>query len=599
MKKLHVALLTLVLAVVPVIRSCGDARAGTQPSAPAGEENPSGVPAGVEKARDLVLGYFLPSSGTVSLAGEGIARIRLDTGKDLDIKKGMRFSVFRQGAPFYHPVTNEMIGRTENLTGIVEVRRKDARDGSYLCTIIRGDIKRGDTVRITSSKIKLAFFQKRKADWALSEAFYESLKASGRFDILETYTSAYEPPELSKLAGKLGAEAFLILSTPVEDGARFLDIKLYWTGDAKMFGEIREPAAAGVAGTAGPDEEFIFSPVSDTEPWGEYGIEGGRLIAMGDVNGDGRKEIVISDGNDIRIYGLGDDLRELWLIKGSPSEKHLSMDILDLNNNGRAEIFVTSMTGRDSDSSLINSVGGRINSYVTEYDPSGGFVKIKTGMPYFLRVEGNTLLMQKFAPYGIFSGPVYEGGWRDGDYKPGRPLGLPPGVNIYGFTYVDWRNNGRAGLISFDDGGYLTLYDAGGDVIWKSKETYGRFGPGFKDRMRATDDPDAKWYIRGRLRSVNTERGREVIVVRKIPVLSTMPGLGYRGAEVCSLWWDGSAMQEKLILKGLPGTVTDYRIDGNRLFLVAGGDLYSFVKNALDGEFSKGGALYYYNLGKN
>ncbi|NOZ68801.1 MAG: VCBS repeat-containing protein [Deferribacteres bacterium] len=595
MRRLHVALLTLVLVLIPVIQASGDAPAGTEPPGPAGEKVTPGISAEVNKARDLVLEYFLPSSGTVLRVGKGVARIRLEA--DKGIKKGMRFSVFRQGAPFYHPVTNEMIGRTD-LTGTIEVRRKDGSDGSYLCTIIRGDIKRGDKVRITSSKIKLAFFQERKADWALSEAFYESLKGSGRFDILETYTATYEPAELSELAGRLGAEAFLILSTPVEDDTRFLDIRLYWTEDAKMFGEVKQPAAPRVVRMAGPDEEFIFSAAVDTEPWGEYALEGGRLIAMGDVDGNGRKEIVISDGADIRIYELKDDLRELWLIKGSPSEKHLSIDVLDLNNNGRAEIFVTSMTGRDSDSSLINSMGGWINSYVMEYDPSEGYVKIRTGMPYFLRVEGNALLMQKFAPYGIFSGPVYEGEWREGDYKPERPLALPAGVNIYGFTYADWRNNGRPGLVSFDDSGYLTLYDAGGDIIWKSKETYGRFDSGFKDRMRSTDDPDAKWYIRARLRSVHTERGQEVVVVRKVPVLSTMPGLGYRGAEVYSLWWDGAVMQENLILKEIPGTVTDYWIDGNRLFLVARGDLYSFVKNAFSGEFSKGGALYYYNLGK-
>ncbi len=596
MKRLYAALLTLVLVFITVIQAAGDAPGGVEPSGRAGEKAPSGIPAGASRARDLVLQYFLPSSGTVSRVGKGLARISLDTRED--IKKGMRFSVFRQGAPFYHPVTNEMIGRTEDFTGIIEVREKDASDGSYLCKIIRGDIKRGDTVRITSSKIKLAFFQERKADWPLSEAFYESLKDSGRFDILETYTSTYEPGELSRLAGKLGAEAFLILSTPVEGGTRFLNIKLYWTEDAKLFGEIREATAPDSVRAAGPDEEFIFSAAVDTEPWGEYALAGGRLIAMGDVDGNGRKETVISDGNDIRIYELKDELRELWLIKGRPDERHLSIDILDLNNNGRAEIFVTSMTGRDSDSSQINSMGGRINSYVMEYEPSEGYVRIKTGMPYFLRVENNTLLMQKFVPYGIFSGHVYEGGWRDGDYRPGRPLTLPAGVNIYGFTYVDWRNNGRTDLISLDDRGYLTLYDAGGDIIWKSGGTYGHSDLGFKDRMHSADDPDAKWFIRGRLMSVHTERGQEVIVVKRIPVLSAMPGLGYRGAEVYSLWWDGAAMQENLILKELPGTVTDYCIEGGKLFLVARGDLYSFVKKAFSGEFSKGGVLYYYNFGK-
>ncbi len=597
MKRLYTALLTVALIIVPLIPAFGDATqiSGAGASGPEGEKTPSGISGEVNKARDMVLDYFHPSTGTVSGVGKGLVRIRLETGNN--IKKGMRFSVFRKGAPFYHPVTKEMIGRTENLTGRIEALRKDASDGSYLCTIIRGDIKPGDTVRITSSKIKLAFFQDRKANWALSEAFYESLKDSGRFDILEAYTPTYKPEDLSKLAGKLGAEAFLMLSTPVAGNTRFLDIKLYWSKDTKMFGEIKEAASRNVAGITAPDEEFISSAVADTEPWGRYGLKDGRLIAMGDVDNNGREEVVISDGHDIRIYDLRDELRELWLIKGSPADKQLSIDILDLNNNGRAEIFVTSMTGPVPDNNMTTSIGTRLNSYVMEYDPSKGYVKIKNNMPYFLRVENKTLLMQKFAPVGIFSGQVYKAIWSGGDYQPERPLKLPEGVNIYGFTYVDWQNNGLIDLMSFDDKGYLTLYDADGNTIWKSSGTYGKFDPGFESTIYSPDGPGAKWFVRGRLISIHTERGQEVIAVNKLPVLSSMPGLGSKGAEVYSLWWDGDVMQKKLILSEIPGTVTDYCIEGNKLFLIAEGDFYSLVKNAFTGEFSKGGALYYYNLG--
>jgi hypothetical protein len=69
-------------------------------------------------------------------------------------------------------------------------------DGLYICTVIKGDVKAGDLARISTSKIKLAFFQERKSDWTLSEAFYSSIKDSERFEILESYTPAYKPEDL-------------------------------------------------------------------------------------------------------------------------------------------------------------------------------------------------------------------------------------------------------------------------------------------------------------------------------------------------------------------------------------------------------------------
>jgi hypothetical protein len=58
-------------------------------------------------------------------------------------------------------------------------------------------------------------------------------------------------------------------------------------------------------------------------------------------------------------------------------------------------------------------------------------------------------------------------------------------------------------------------------------------------------------------------------------------------------------MDEKLILSEVPGTITDYRVEGNRLFLVARGGLFSFFKKITSGEFSKGSTLYYYNFERN
>ncbi|RJQ21528.1 MAG: VCBS repeat-containing protein, partial [Nitrospiraceae bacterium] len=503
------------------------------------------------------------------------------------------FSVFRTGKPFYHPITNELIGETEDLVGRVEVNEGVPRDGLYPCAIIKGNVSAGDKVRITSSKVRLTFFQERKSNWSLSEAFHSSLKDTGRFEILETYSPAFDPEELSRLSREINAEAVLLLSTPVKDGKEFLNVKLYWAEDAKTITEI-EDAAGPAAVMPPPAEEFISSSFEGKEPWGSFKLPAGQLFAMGDVDNNGAPELVVSDGSNISVYSFRDELQELWSIKGNSNEKHLSVDVLDLNNNGAAEIFVTSLVG----SGGTDTGDGKMRSFVMEYSPSAGYKKINSNISFFLRVIGKTLLMQKFGTRNAFDGPVYEGEWKNGDLRPAKALDLPSGANIYGFTFVDWRNNGQQQIMTFDDDGHLILYDGRKQPVWKSDRTYGKFNLSFSRTTFSIANPVVTWSVRGRLIAAGTGRGQEVFVVHKIPISTTAPGLGIKEVEVYSLWWDGNVMDEKLVLGEISGAVTDYWTDGKKLFLMGRIDLFSFIKNASGGELSRGNLLYYYDLGE-
>lgn len=551
----------------------------------------------VHAARDSILSYFYPAKGIVAGVENGYVKVNLEAEREL--KEGMRLSAFREGVPFYHPITKELMGKTENFTGRIEIVRKET-DGSYICSKISGDIAEGDLVRITSSKVKLTFFQDSKSDWKLSDVFYNSLKDSQRFEILESYTRSYEPEILSKLAKGLGAEAVLMFSTSSKDGKKFLNVKLYWTEDSKFLTEIDKAISPDLTNALTSDEEIISIGPTDTEPWGSYNLAAGELIAIGDVDGSGQKRLVVSDGTNIRIYSLTDGHREIWFIKGKPHEKHLSIDILDLNRDGRAEIFVTSMTGRSStaaadETSMKPADYGSISSFIIEYHLSEGYKRISDGLPYFLRVVKDKLLMQKFTAYEIFTDSVYEGQWKDGHYLPFKPLMLPENVNIYGFTFIDWQNSGDTQLMAFDDEGHLNLYKAG-ELIWRSTKSYGKFYFSFEEKTHSIANPIKKWHIKGRLIPIRTKSGQEVIVVKKIPLLSNVPGLGASGAEVYSLWWDGDVMEEKLIMHKIAGTITDYWVEGKELSLIAKGNVFTFIKKAVTGDFSSGSKLYYYNF---
>ena len=70
--------------------------------------------------RDDVLSYFKPLKGKVVSVNNGMAVINI--GERENVKKGMRFIVFREGSVFLHPVTKAPIGTLEAVIGKAEVK---------------------------------------------------------------------------------------------------------------------------------------------------------------------------------------------------------------------------------------------------------------------------------------------------------------------------------------------------------------------------------------------------------------------------------------------------------------------------------------------
>ncbi|MBC8414370.1 MAG: VCBS repeat-containing protein [Nitrospira sp.] len=564
-------------------------------------EEPEGTAVNTVKAAiEEVLDFFPNVSGELyGIEGEK-AELKIDG--TVTLRKGSRLSVFRKGIPFYHPITNELIGTTEDLAGRVEiVGKKEA--GVYTCRLIRGEIKSGDIARITATKINMAFFQDRKADWAISEKFYADLMSSGRFELGEAYTPDYNPVNLSKLAKELGAEVVLLFSTPVKDGFKHINASLFWAEDAQSLTMVDEVIVGGVSRKSIPGDDLIAESLKGLEPWASFRIESGRLLAVGDVDGNGKQDVVISDGRDIRIYSVGDEIQEVWFIKGDAENIHLSLNILDVNGNGKDEIFVTSLKGNSENEAAISdtelnssSDSGEVSSFVIEYEASVGYRKIIKDIPFFMNVMDGRLLMQHFTRSLIFDGPVAEGSWNGTEYVSSSLLNLPDDANIYGFAFVDFEGDGQTEVMAYDDLGFLTLYASSGSSLWKSDKSFGKSEKTFRKADRKMARSDSRWHVRSRLTVVRTSSGVEVVTVKKQALVNKVPGLGYKDAEVFSLNWDGDEMQEKLIMGKISGSVTDFRLSGTELFVIARGDMLSFVKNAVSGEFIKGSALYYYRL---
>ncbi len=168
-------------------------------------------------------------------------------------------------------------------------------------------------------------------------------------------------------------------------------------------------------------------------------------------------------------------------------------------------------------------------------------------------------------------------------------------MNIFGFTFVDWQKSGHPDILAVNDRGYLNLYRKS-ELIWHSDESYGRFDVSFEKKSYSAVDTDKEWFVKGRLVTVTTNRGQEVIVIKRIPFAAAVPGAGHKKTEVYSLWWNGGVMEETMLLGGINASVTDYWVEGDNLMLISKLNLLGFFKKMISGEFVKGSILYYFNL---
>ena len=97
-----------------------------------------------------------PIEGVVA-AVEGTI-LYLDLGEGTGVQVGQELTVFRKGAPFYHPMTQRVLGHYEDELGHAQIRRVAAQFSEALFIPNEGGVspQPGDGVRITRARLRVA-----------------------------------------------------------------------------------------------------------------------------------------------------------------------------------------------------------------------------------------------------------------------------------------------------------------------------------------------------------------------------------------------------------------------------------------------------------
>ena len=91
-------------------------------------------------------------------------------------------------------------------------------------------------------------------------------------------------------------------------------------------------------------------------------------------------------------------------------------------------------------------------------------------------------------------------------------------------------------------------------------------------------------------------QNREILVIKRIPLVGMAKGIGYSKSQIRSLWWTGVSMEERTIIDDIPGKALDYTIADNRIIILDMPMLGIKFKNILKGENPIGTVLYIYPL---
>jgi len=537
----------------------------------AAETAPTDKPEKVETFADAVVSHFPRAEGHVTFAED--RKVRLDIGSDAGLMPGMTIYLFRPGKPIIHPVTKKVLGTREEPLGsmvLAEVKGKESEGElkELLVTrIIPGDVGRLSTAR---SKLLVALYGKDVNETVVTRMFSE-LDRSSRFDLLERIevTPTEGGLTAADAAGMAAAnksdDLLVIKTTPTKRQTRTnVDITLY-ASDGKVM-EHREGLVDVTSEVYG--ENVMEHPLVRGEHRDFYHMQNipyrGKFMAAGNIMGEGKTEVAISDGNKVIVYRIEQGtMRELWAEAGSDANQHLALDCADLDGDGKDEIYVT------------NFVGETFSSYVIAYDGTS-FKTVYGPAPFCFRIldvpgAGKKLITSGVGSYAPYSGVLSEYRWERGTLVKAGVLELPGKIkDPYGFVLADLvpENDKKDGdpfmnleIVWVDDSDYIQILDMKGKRLWKSKDHYGGYDSFFElDKRKFTlPNVDNRGKVKGKLTVMDgPEGGKEIILTKNIPMTYvTRRFRGYSGAEVYALAWDGKEMSPAWSIKNIDGFAAD------------------------------------------
>ncbi len=437
-------------------------------------------------------------------------KLLIDKGADDGLQPGVVLTVFRRGKPYYHPFTGALLGYAEELLGTVQVVMVGPTTSWATEVSVHKPVEPGDKVRISAAKLPIYLFPivDKSGQGFNVYAFQERLKTyledTGRFSVYGENQVIMRVKDASEL-GLWGAFESMVGKTKGLALIGAIDAK---AGHYVFEGELlsletgrrikRVRLALGKAGWQPTIERgLIFaSPALMIKALG---------MATGDVTGDGSQDVVMATDSYLGIYNLNMKTKRLKEISKrpiSPADVLLSLDVVDVDGDGRAEIAISTS---DLHTFTVKGQIFKVNS-------KGKWKRIysKDKLVRIFKVDGKGIVVEQGVgnpnPYA-FTPKIRL--WKGKelytlDFFKDKALIL--GIQILKLPGTNqWE-------VLWNDGGRVMLTDLNGRSIWDLPGIHGNWGRG----LFYANPPGKSFYGdtgEGEIEDKDFERYKEYTVV--------------------------------------------------------------------------------------
>ena len=220
--------------------------------------------------------------------------------------------------------------------------------------------------------------------------------------------------------------------------------------------------------------------------WRSQTFQGGFVgMDVGDVDGDGKEEVVIIQRSKLFVYRKeSQGLKLIASFDGTPVDHFMWVSVADPGHEGKAKIYLTNLRRKNTSTSSHDVAapdpkgGEDLSSYVLSV--SGGKIQVVAEhVPYYLNTtylgqRGKVLIGQVKGAIdtGGFEGNVYEMQLRGSSLVPSSPVSVPKGCNVFNFVKADINNDHVDETVMLDNSHNLRVVNGAGDQIFKAREVF-------------------------------------------------------------------------------------------------------------------------------
>lgn len=285
-----------------------------------------------------------------------------------------------------------------------------------------------------------------------------------------------------------------------------------------------------------------------------------KSLAIGDVLGDKQNELVIINDNSVSLYRYAAGKLELIdEVVGEIDNTPIRVDVADINQNGRAEIFVTSLY---HDKTVVKS-------YVLEWNGSK-LEKIVQNSDWYFRVlaapgKKPVLLGQQRGMVELFTKSIHELTWQNGTYAASSLAEAPRGLSLYAYSSGNALNEGKDMTVALTSDLRLRVFDQSGDMEWTSAERFTGSGIYMPYPIDVNDNSEAvrkkRYYLPQRITisDIDKDGKNEVILANNKDLMrNLLPNLRiFKSGHIECLQWEGLAFGLKWRTTDVSGQITD------------------------------------------